>query len=108
MIKALIVFCVMYIGMLAFSKYRVWFALGGALMMTVLGVISLAKIPFAINWNVLMMIIGTMGIVSLFIESKMPLRLADCMLKFTPNACWAIIALSNYLLKPRHRAFSQT
>ena len=94
MIKALIIFVIMYIGMLAFSKYRVWFALGGALLMTLFGVITPLDIPKAINWNVIMMITGTMGIVSLFIESKMPLRLADRILKRVPNACWAVIALS--------------
>lgn len=94
MIKALIIFVLMYIGMLAFSKYRVWFALGGAVAMIVCGVLSVTKIPSAINWNVIMMIAGTMGIVSLFIETGMPARLADLMLKKMPNACWAIIALS--------------
>ena len=62
--------------------------------MTLFGVITPLDIPKAINWNVIMMITGTMGIVSLFIESKMPLRLADRILKRVPNACWAVIALS--------------
>ena len=96
MIKALIIFIVMYIGMLAFSKQRIWFSLGGAILMILFGVISIASVPGAINWNVIMMICGTMGIVSLFIESKMPARLADLMLLAVPNACWAIIALSAF------------
>lgn len=91
---AILIFVLMYVGMLAFSKYRVWFALGGALMMIVCGVLSVTKVPMAINWNVIMMIAGTMGIVSLFVETGMPQRLADLMLKKVPNACWAIIALS--------------
>lgn len=94
MIKALIVFALMYIGMLAFSKWRVAFALGGAAMMIILGVLPITAVPSAINWNVIMMIAGTMGIVSLFIETGMPARLADLMLLKVPNACWAIIALS--------------
>lgn len=96
MIKALIIFIVMYIGMLAFSKQRIWFSLGGAILMILFGVISIASVPGAINWNVIMMICGTMGIVSLFIESKMPARLSDLMLLAVPNACWAIIALSAF------------
>lgn len=94
MIKALIIFVLMYVGMLAFSKWRVAFALGGAVCMVVLGVLSITAVPSAINWNVIMMIGGTMGIVTLFIETGMPARLADLMLKKVPNACWAIVALS--------------
>lgn len=94
MIIALIIFILMYAGMLAFSKWRVAFALGGAVCMVVAGVLPITSVPTAINWNVIMMIAGTMGIVSLFIETGMPQRLADLMLKKVPNACWAIIALS--------------
>lgn len=93
MIIALIIFGLMYVGMLAFTKYRVWFALGGAVAMIVFGILPLANVPTAVNWNVILMIVGTMGIVSLFIESGMPAKMADIMLKKTPNACWAIIAL---------------
>lgn len=94
MITALIIFVLMYAGMLAFTKHRVWFALGGAVAMVIFGVLSVTSVPSAINWNVIMMIAGTMGIVSLFIETGMPQRLADLMLRKTPNACWAIIALA--------------
>lgn len=94
MIKALIIFVLMYAGMLAFANKRVYFALGGAALMVIFGVLSPMAVPGAINWNVIMMIAGTMGIVSLFIESGMPARLADLMLKKVPNACIAIVALS--------------
>ena len=94
MIVALVIFVLMYAGMLIFTERRVWFAVGGAVLMVVCGVLSVTKVPMAINWNVIMMIAGTMGIVSLFIETGMPARLADLMLKKTPNACVAIIALS--------------
>ena len=41
-----------------------------------------------------MMIAGTMGIVALFIESRMPARLADLLIQRTPNVKWAIISLA--------------
>lgn len=94
MVKALIVFVAMYAGMLIFSKRRVWFAVGAAAVMVILGVLPLNRVFSAINWNVIMMIAGTMAIVSLFVETGMPARLADLMLSKVPNACWAIIALS--------------
>jgi len=96
MITALIIFVLMYIGMLAFSKFRVFFALGAAACMVIFGVISIGDVPGAINWNVIMMISGTMGIVTLFIETGMPARLADLMLRKVPNACMAIVALSAF------------
>ena len=96
MIKALIIFVLMYIGMLAFSKYRVYFAIGGAILMVALGVLPINDVLTAINWNVIMMIAGTMGLVSLFIETGMPSRLADLLLMKMPNACWAIISLAAF------------
>ena len=94
MITALMILILMYAGMLLFTKRRMWFAVGGAVCMLAFGVLPVGDVPGAINWNVIMMIAGTMGIVSLFIETGMPARLADLMLQKTPNACWAVIALS--------------
>lgn len=94
MLTALIIFVAMYAGMLIFSKYRVWFAVGAAVCMVIFGVLPIGRVFGAINWNVIMMIAGTMAIVSLFVETGMPSRLADLMLNKVPNACWAIVALS--------------
>lgn len=94
LITALIIFVAMYVGMLAFSKYRVWFALGGAVCMLIFGILPIGNLLQTINWNVILMISGTMGLVSLFVETGMPARMADIMLKKVPNACWAVIALS--------------
>lgn len=94
MITALIIFILMYAGMLVFSKWRVWFALGAALAMVVMGIVRVTELPTAINWNVIMMITGTMGIVALFIETGMPARLADILISQTKNACWTIIMLA--------------
>ena len=96
MATAIIIFFIMYAGMLAFSKYRMYFALGSALAVIICGILRIEDIPGAINWNVLMMIAGTMGIVTLFTETGMPSRMADTLLSFMPNACWAIIALSAF------------
>ena len=94
MIAALIIFIAMYIGMLAFPKYRMWFAVGGGICMLLFGVLPIGDLFSSINWNVIMMIAGTMGIVTLFIETGMPARLADIMLSKVKNACWAVVMLS--------------
>lgn len=91
---ALIIFALMYAGMLVFSQWRVYFALGAAACMVIFGVMPIGSVLPNINWNVIMMIAGTMGLVSLFIETGMPSRLADMILNRVSSVCWAIIALS--------------
>ena len=48
----------------------------------------------AINWNVLMMLTGTMATVELFIQSQMPGRMAEQLLQKVPNIQWAAVVLS--------------
>ena len=93
---ALILFVLMYLGMLIFPKWRVAFAVGGAVCMLAFGVLPIGAALPAINWNVILMIAGTMGLVSLFIETGMPARLADLLLQKAPNACWAIVLLAMF------------
>jgi Na+/H+ antiporter NhaD/arsenite permease-like protein len=94
MILALVLFLVTYILLLFLPKYRAYIALTSAALFIVLKIIELDKAYYALDWNVILMIAGTMGIVSLFIDSKMPSLLADIILEKTPNVKWAIVALS--------------
>ncbi|HIW54522.1 MAG TPA: arsenic transporter [Candidatus Ruthenibacterium merdigallinarum] len=94
MLFAIILFAATYVLMLALPKYRTYVALVSAACFILSGMLPLGKIIESIDFNVLLMISGTMGIVSLFIESKMPARLADLIIARVPNVCWAIIALS--------------
>ena len=94
MIPALILFAVTYVLMLAFSKYRPYIALGSALIFIVSGMLPLDQILPSIDFNVLLMIAGTMGVVALFIESKMPALLADLVMEHVPNVQWAAVALA--------------
>lgn len=93
-LAAVIIFILTYVLLLAMPRYRAHIALTAAAIFVVLGIMPVNKVFFAVDWNVLMMIAGTMGIVSLFIESKMPARLADLIIQKTPNVKWAIISLS--------------
>lgn len=94
MVLALILFVVMYILLLVFSEKRWVIALTAAAVFLAFGILPAGKALSAINWNVLMMLTGTMVIVELFIQSKMPLRMAEGLLKITPNVQWTIVALS--------------
>ena len=94
MIPALIVFAVTYVLILAFPKFRPFIALGSGLVFIISGMLPLGDILGALDFNVLMMIAGTMGLVALFIESKMPALLADLIMEKVPNVRWAVICLS--------------
>ena len=94
MIWAIILFAVTYVLMLVFSKYRPYIALGSALIFVVTGMLPIEKLLGTIDFNVIMMIAGTMGLVALFIESKMPELLADLIMEKVPNVQWAAVAMA--------------
>ena len=94
MYLALALFAVTYVLMLVFSKHRPYIALASALIFIVSGMLPLSGVLGAIDFNVLLMIAGTMGIVALFIESKMPELLADLIMEKVPNIKWAAVAMA--------------
>ncbi len=115
-VTALVIFAVTYILMMAFQKIRPYAAVGGALVFVALGIIQavnpaifgenffavgdsvynygIGQALAEIDWNVVMMIAGTMGTVYLFIESKMPQLMSDILISKMPNMKWAIVAMS--------------
>ena len=99
MIPALIVFVITYILMLSFQRLRPYIALCSAAVMLVMGYLGVfemtpASALKAVDYNVLLMISATMCIVTLFIESRMPARMAELMMARVPNVLWAVTALS--------------
>ena len=115
-ITALAVFAVTYVLMLVSQKYRPHITVASALIFIVLGTIAtvnpaifgegfftvgdstfsygISRALSEIDWNVIMMIAGTMGTVFLFIESKMPQLMSDILISKMPDMKWVIIALS--------------
>lgn len=91
---AIVLFAITYIMLLLLPRYRPHIALTSAAAFIVVGIVPLNLVFGFIDWNVILMIAGTMGIVSLFIESRMPALLADLILEKTPSIRWAIVALS--------------
>ncbi len=94
MLLPVILFLVTYVLLLVIPKYRPYIALATALIFIGLKILPVKAAFKALDWNVLFMIIGTMGIVSLFIESKMPALLADKIIEKTPNVKWAVVSLA--------------
>ncbi len=99
MVIALILFLITYVLMLSFQKYRPYIALASALVFVILGHTGLFRMGIldalgAVDYNVLLMIGGTMGTVALFIESRMPALLAELLITKVPNVKWAVTALA--------------
>ncbi len=116
-ITALVIFAVTYVLMMIFQKIRPYIVGVSAAIFVVLGLIAsfkpdlfgagfftlangntygygLADAFSNIDWNVIMMIAGTMGTVYLFIESKMPQLLSDVLISKMPNMKWVIVVIS--------------
>ena len=94
MLPAILLFAATYVLMLTFSKYRPYIALCSGLIFIVTGMLPLGDIIPSLDFNVLLMIGGTMGLVQLFIDSHMPERLADMIMAKVPTIQWAAVCLS--------------
>lgn len=93
-IFALILFALTYVLMIALQKYRPWVAVGSAFVFLVSGIVPMGELLEAIDFNVLLMLAGTMGTVSLFIESRMPNKMAEALLRRSPNVMWVVVYMS--------------
>lgn len=91
---ALVIFLITYVMLLSLPKYRQYIALASGALFVALGILPLNKVISTIDWNVIFMIMGTMGVVNLFIASKMPSLLADKIIERTPNVKWATVFLA--------------
>ena len=91
---AIILFMATYVLMLTFAKWRWCIALASGMIFIFTGMLPVSGIIGALDFNVLLMIGGTMGLVQLFIDSRMPERLADIIMAKVPNVQWAAVSLS--------------
>lgn len=109
----LVVAVLMYFFVILRQDKKVWFSCGAALLFVIVGTIFPGTIFkdaaafsdcghfFAaahafgalINWNVLMIYIGSMIIAALFIYSKVPARIADAIVEKAPNSGIAIVLI---------------
>ena len=94
MVPALVIFAITYVLMLIFGKYRPYIALASGFLFIVTGILPINQVLGSIDFNVIMMIAGTMGLVALFTESKMPAMLADILMEKVPNIKWAAVSLA--------------
>ena len=93
-IIALIIVIAVYAVMVISQKYRVYAAAAGAVIYLILKIVPLQGITEVLNFNVLFMITGMMLTVYFFIESQMPMRIADMLLDASKNLAMVTIFLS--------------
>ncbi len=91
---AIILFVAMYVGLIAFPKRRAIIALAVAAIYIVTGILPYNTVFSVVDWNVLLMIFGTLLLVDYFIDSKMPNLIADHLLDLAPNVMWVTIFMS--------------
>ena len=104
---------IMYALVIAFQEKKVFFTTGAAVLVILLGTILpgaifrmpqgysgsarlyalLYSLTQAVNWNVLLIYIGSMAIAALFIYSKVPARIADAIVAGCSNTGVAIVAI---------------
>lgn len=87
-------FILTYVIMLTLPKYRQYAAAAIAVVMVILGVVSPLEAVNAIDWNVIMMLAGTMGTVYLCIESKMPAMVRDMLVNKLKSVKLIFVALA--------------
>ncbi len=77
---------IMYGLVIAFTHKKAWFTLGAAALVIILGVVSPYKALFElVNWNVLLIYIGSLIIADLFIYSRVPAFIADKIVEKSPT-----------------------
>jgi Na+/H+ antiporter NhaD/arsenite permease-like protein len=84
---------VMYGLVIAFTEKKAWFTLGAAALVVVLGVVSPMKAVALVNWNVLLIYVGSLIIADLFIYSRVPAWTADKVVEKSPTLGLAIVII---------------
>ncbi len=97
----------MYILVICFQEKKVWFSSVAALLVLCLGIVfpggvfeqsdralTLAHVfGELINWNVLMIYVGSMTVAALFLYSKVPAKIADGLVSVSPSTGIAIVLI---------------
>ena len=99
---ATVAFIIIYLCIFIFQNARPYIALAGAAFFIIVGSLGIFPdftytLPMGlgqIDWNVLMMIAGTMGTVSLFIDSGMPELMSDILLSKVHTVKMMVIVMS--------------
>lgn len=90
---ALTIFILSYLLFILIPARRSWIAVGASLLLIATGAISPQQALTAINWNVMGIFVGTLVIVDILLDSRMPAYLAEHLVNRTKNSAAAFLAL---------------
>jgi Na+/H+ antiporter NhaD/arsenite permease-like protein len=90
---ALGIFVSAYALFVVLPNRRTIVAVAAGALLLLAGVISPGDAFRAINWNVMGIFVGTLVVADLFMESRVPARLAELIVDRAPNTAWAILAI---------------
>lgn len=94
MTTVITIFIITYCFIIILPNHRWAVALASAAIMILMNTVPLDTVVSVLDWNIILMLFGTMGTVSFFIDSKMPNKLAEMFLLKTSNTMWAIVVMS--------------
>jgi len=84
---------VMYGAIIIFPDRKSYAALGAAIIMLILRAVSPLRALELVNWNILMIFVGSLIIAELFIYSRVPAVIADSIVLHAPGIGFAITAI---------------
>ena len=90
---ALTIFILSYLLFILIPARRSWIAVGASFLLIATGAISPQQALTAINWNVMGIFVGTLVIVDILLDSRMPAYLAEHLVNRTKNSAGAFLAL---------------
>lgn len=87
----LAVLILMYVGIIVIQDKKAWISLGAALVLIIGGATSASHaITSLINWNILLIYLGSLALAELFIYSRAPAFLAERIVEHSPSAGVAV------------------
>ncbi len=93
-IFVLVITLVMYALVIAFSHRKSWIALATSAIFLVAGAVGFEKaVNELVNWNILMIYIGSLIIADLFIYSRVPAWISDKVVEKSPTLGIAVVAI---------------
>jgi len=90
---SLSIFIVSYLLFIFLPKRRTHIAISAAILLILSRVISFKEAFSSINWNVMGIFVGTLIVANIFMESRVPARLAEIIVDKAKNTGWAILSI---------------
>ncbi len=96
MLLAIVIFVVVYAGLVVFRHHRAYVTWAGIALALALGALKFGEIVPSVNWNVLGIFAGTLVLAEIFIISKVPETIADVLINRSKNLGMAFLVIVSF------------